>query len=88
MVEQVKSKGRVYQGKVVSDKMSKTVVVKTSSTFKHARFNKTIRRTKKYKVHDEKQTARVGDLVEFCETSPVSKTKYMSLVRVVESKQQ
>lgn len=86
MVEQ--AKGRVYQGEVVSDKMSKTVVVKTSITFKHMRFNKTIRRTKKYKVHDEKQTARVGDRVEFCETSPVSKTKYMKLIRVVESKQQ
>ena len=78
-------KKRVYLGDVVSDKMQKTIVVTTKTTFKHARFHKIMRRTKKYKVHDEKQVAKVGDRVEFCESPPHSKTKHMTLVRVVES---
>ena len=71
-------------GKVVSDKMEKTVVVEYSRTFKHQTLHKTMRSTKKYKVHDEQETAQVGDTVEFYEGRPVSKTKYMYLSRIVE----
>ena len=77
------AKKRVISGEVISDKMEKTVVVLTRITYRHPRFNKTLRKTKKYKVHDEKGEAKRGDLVEFHETRPLSKTKYMILSRVV-----
>lgn len=78
-------KKQVYTGEVVSDKMDKTIVVKTERVFKHPLFHKTIRKAKKYKVHDEKQEARMGDIVEFYEGRPSSKTKYMYLARIVKS---
>jgi len=80
-----KSKKCEYVGKVVSDKMDKTVVVETTRTFKHPRFHKTLRKTKKYKVHDEQGLAKTGDIIEFYEGRPVSKTKYMYLSRIVKS---
>lgn len=70
-------------GEVVSDKMLKTVVVKVTRVVMHPRFGKTLRRVKKYAVHDEQGVARLGDTVEFCSGKPVSKTKHMYLVRVV-----
>ena len=72
-------------GKVVSDKMEKTVVVEITRTFKHPRLHKILRKTKKYKVHDEQGLAKTGDVVEFYEGRPVSKTKYMYLSRIVKS---
>jgi len=74
---------RVYVGVVVSDKMDKTIVVKSERAFTHDSFTKTIRKNKKYKVHDEKEQAKMGDIVEFYEGRPGSKTKYMYLLRVV-----
>jgi len=76
-------KRRLMRGKVVSDKMDKTIVVMTHITYEHPQFGKVLRKTKKYKVHDEEQVAKVGDLIEFYETAPIAKTKYMRLVRVV-----
>ncbi len=73
-------------GEVISDKMDKTVVVKMERTFRHPLFGKTMRRSKKYKVHDEQNAAKTGDLVEFYEGRPVSKTKYMYLSRVISSR--
>ncbi len=78
-------KKKLYAGEVVSDKMDKTVVVKTERIFKHPVFHKTIRKSKKYKVHDENQEAKVGDIVEFYEGRPCAKTKYMYLSRVLKS---
>lgn len=84
MVEQeVKNKKRLYVGEVVSDKMDKTVVVKTMRTYTDERFHKVMRSFKKYKVHDENKSAKLGDIVEFYEGRPVSKTKYMYLSRVL-----
>lgn len=74
---------RVYTGVVISDKMDKTLVVKTERTFVQEEFSKTMKTVKKYKVHDEKQQAKVGDIVEFFEGRPASKTKYMYLKQVV-----
>jgi small subunit ribosomal protein S17 len=74
---------RILQGIVISDKMEKTVVVQTSRTVKDPRFYKYLNKTRKYKVHDEKNIAREGDLVEFYEGRPLSKTKYMYLARVM-----
>ena len=85
MEEKNIKKSRVYTGRVVSDKMDKTVVVETKRTFKHPRFHKIVTKSKKYKVHDEQGAAKKGDVVEFYETRPLSKTKYMQLARVVTS---
>jgi small subunit ribosomal protein S17 len=74
---------RFYTGVVVSDKMDKTVVVKTERTFIQKEFSKTMKVAKKYKVHDENEQAKIGDIVEFFEGRPVSKTKYMYLKHVV-----
>ena len=76
-------KKRTFVGEVISDKMDKTVVVNLARSYKHKEFHKTIRTVKKYKVHDENNSAKVGDVVEFYAGRPVSKTKYMYLARVV-----
>lgn len=70
-------------GSVVSDKMDKTIVVEHERTYRHKKFQKTIRVLKKYKVHDPKELASVGNVVEFYEGAPKSKTKYMYLHRVI-----
>ncbi len=77
------SKGRMLSGEVVSDKMDKTIVVKVTRTLKHPLLGKTIRRFKKYKAHDQRGEANVGDWVEIVESRPISKTKHMVLNRVV-----
>jgi small subunit ribosomal protein S17 len=76
-------KGLVLVGEVVSDGMEKTIVVKVVRTFKHPKFNKIVRRFKKYKAHDEKESAKVGDMVEIIECRPISKTKHMILNKIV-----
>lgn len=80
-----KNQKRLYVGEVVSDKMDKTVVVKITRTYTEEHFHKVMRSFKKYKVHDEHEQAKLGDIVEFYEGRPVSKTKYMYLSRVLES---
>ena len=82
-MEQEKTKKSVYVGEVVSDGMDKTVVVKTNRSYMHPRFRKIVRKSKKYKVHDEQGLAKKGDVIEFHEGRPKSKTKYMYLARVV-----
>lgn len=79
----VVKKRRLYQGCVISNKMEKTVIVAVETTYRHEQFGKTLRRTKKYKVHDEHRVAQVGDVIEFFSGRPVSKTKYMHINRVV-----
>ncbi len=76
---------RVLEGDVVSNVQEKTIVVEVTRTFKHPLLGKIIRRSKKYQAHDEKNSAKVGDRVEICESRPFSKTKHMALVRVVRS---
>lgn len=82
MVEPTKTK-RIYTGEVVSDKMDKTIVVKVTRTHKDPSFHKILRSSKKYKVHDEKGLAKIGDKVEFYEGRPVSKDKCMYLSRII-----
>ncbi|MBN1549732.1 30S ribosomal protein S17 [Candidatus Babeliales bacterium] len=84
MAEQTK-KQRLMRGTVVSDKTEKTIVVQIARDYRHPVLGKVIRSVKKYKVHDENEAAQVGDIVDFYEGRPVSKTKYMYLSRVVES---
>jgi small subunit ribosomal protein S17 len=66
---------RVMQGTVVSDKNDKTVVVKVERRFTHPVMKKTVRMTKKYKAHDEANSAKVGDIVSIEESKPISKDK-------------
>lgn len=82
---ETKKTKRVLVGEVISDKMEKTVVVKMVRTFADSQFSKIGKMIKKYKVHDENEMAKVGDIVEFSEGRPVSKTKYMYLIRIVSS---
>ncbi len=71
-------------GVVVSDRMDKTIVVKVERLIQHAKYKRTIRVSKKYKVHDEANTAHIGDTVRIRETRPLSAEKYHTLVDVVE----
>src|SRR5580704_966943 len=72
---------RTLQGVVVSDKQSKTLVVKVERRFTHPVFKKTIRRSKKYYAHDEKNEFKVGDMVWIEEHAPISKLKRWAVVR-------
>lgn len=74
---------KLYKGRVVSNKMDKTVVAVIERTFAHKQFDKVLRSSKKYKVHDERNEAKIGDVIEFYQTRPLSKTKYMRLHRIV-----
>ena len=71
-------------GKVVSDKMDKTIVVAIEDNVMHPLYKKIIKRTVKFKAHDENNTAGIGDKVEIMETRPISKDKRWRLVRVIE----
>ena len=71
---------RVLEGVVVSDKNDKTIVVKVERRLTHPVLKKTVRLTKKYHAHDEKNTAKVGDVVRIEETTPLSKLKRWALV--------
>lgn len=71
-------------GKVISDKMDKTIVVAISSYKTHRLYNKRMKYTKKYKVHDELNSASIGDTVKIMETRPISKDKRWRLVSIVE----
>ena len=71
-------------GKVVSDKMDKTIVVAIADNVKHPVYNKIVKRTTKIHVHDEKNECRVGDKLEVMETRPLSKTKRWRLVEIIE----
>ena len=75
MSNQLSKKSRVLEGKVVSDKMDKTIVVSVTRMFKHPKYGKYIRLSKKYKVHDPLNSHKVGDLVSIKETKPLSKDK-------------
>lgn len=71
-------------GKVVSDKMDKTIVVAIADSVQHPLYKKIIKRTYKLKAHDENNTCRVGDTVRVMETRPLSKDKRWRLVEVIE----
>jgi len=74
---------RVLTGRVISDKMDKTIVVLVETDKKDSLYGKNTTVAKKYKVHDADEVANVGDLVEIMETRPLSATKNFRLVKVV-----
>ena len=71
-------------GKVVSDKMDKTIVVAIEDSVQHPLYKKTMKRTYKLKAHDENNECGIGDTVEVMETRPLSKDKRWRLVRIIE----
>ena len=75
---------KVYQGRVVSDKMDKTITVQVETYKTHSLYGKRVKYTKKFKAHDEQNVAKVGDVVKIMETRPLSATKRFRLVEVVE----
>lgn len=75
---------KVRVGTVVSDRMDKTVVVNVETMKKHPIYRKYIKRSKRFKVHDEKNACGIGDVIRFVETRPISKDKCWRLVEIVE----
>ncbi|MBQ8299408.1 MAG: 30S ribosomal protein S17 [Clostridia bacterium] len=71
-------------GKVVSDKMDKTIVVAVQTSYKHPLYGKTMKRTFKLKAHDENNECQIGDTVKVMETRPLSRDKRWRLVEIVE----
>ncbi len=85
MVERALRKTRV--GKVVSNKMDKTIVVSIETSVKHPLYGKIVKRTYKLKAHDEENVCQIGDRVKVMETRPLSKEKRWRLVEIVEKAQ-
>ena len=78
---------KVREGLVVSDKMDKTVVVSVEDRVKHAMYGKVLRRTSKYKAHDENNAHKVGDTVFIQESKPISKDKRWVVVTEAQASQ-
>lgn len=79
-----RNKRKVQVGKVVSDKMDKTIVVAVETYKKHSLYHKRIKYTKKFKAHDENNEAKIGDTVRIMETRKLSKDKNWRLVEITE----
>lgn len=78
------TKRKVRQGKVVSNRMQKSIVVSIERKIPHPVYKKYFKRTVRLTAHDEKQEAAIGDIVRVMETRPVSKTKRWRLVEIIE----
>lgn len=74
---------KILQGKVVSNKMDKTVVVAVENRRPHPRYKKVMVKTRKFKAHDETNQCNIGDLVEIIEHKPISKTKRWMLNQIL-----
>mgnify|MGYP000427521528 CR=1 FL=1 len=84
MAEQRVVRQRERQGIVVSDKMDKTIVVQVTTVRPHGEYKKVVRRTSRLKAHDERNEARVGDVVLVRECRPLSREKTWRLIKVLE----
>lgn len=73
---------KILEGRVISDKMQKTVVVAVVSSKRHPLYHKVMRRSKKYYAHDEEETCREGDWVRIVESRPLSRTKRWRLLEI------
>lgn len=78
-----RGKRKIRRGRVVGDRMRKTVMVEVERKFPHPLYKKVVRQTARWQVHDEDDRAAVGDLVEIAETRPLSKTKRWRLVKII-----
>jgi small subunit ribosomal protein S17 len=79
-----RARRRVKQGRVTSDKMDKTIVVVTETRVPHPTYKKIVRKSVRFKAHDDKNDAKIGDLVRIMETRPISKDKRWRLLEIVE----
>ena len=84
MANETRALRKVRVGKVVSDKMDKTIVVAIADNVKHPTYGKIIKRTVKIHAHDEKNECGIGDTVKVMETRPLSATKRWRLVEIIE----
>ena len=84
MAETTRALRKTRVGKVISDKMDKTVVVAITDNVKHPTYGKIIKRTVKLHAHDEENVCGIGDTVKIMETRPLSKTKRWRLVEIIE----
>lgn len=84
MSEDTRNSRKVIQGRVVSDKMDKTIVVIVETYKNHPVYGKRVRYSKKFKAHDENNEAKTGDIVKIMETRPLSATKRFRLLEVVQ----
>lgn len=82
--QKIKVTKKKLTGEVVSDKMTKTIVVKVSSRQLHGLYKKYLTKSKRYKAHDENGEARIGDRVRIIESRPISKDKRWRLLDIVE----
>lgn len=80
-------KRKEFTGTVISDKMRKTIIVGITHMSKHPKYGKILKRHNKFKVHDEKNIAKVGDIVRIQETRPLSKDKRFRLLEVIKKGQ-
>ena len=87
MSQEVDKIKKIITGTVVSNKMDKTVVVSVERKFIHRTFKKVVKRTKKFKCHDEKNECSVGDIISMREVRPLSKTKRWNLEKVLKATQ-
>ena len=81
---ETRNQRKVYQGRVVSDKMDKTITVQVDTRKIHPKYGKRVKYSKKYKAHDELNSAKEGDIVRIMETRPLSATKRFRLLDIVE----
>ncbi|MDR2132128.1 MAG: 30S ribosomal protein S17 [Clostridiales Family XIII bacterium] len=84
MVAEDRNRRKTRVGLVVSDKMDKTIVVAVEDFVRHSLYGKAVKRTKKFKAHDEENQCNIGDKVRIMETRPLSKDKRWRLVNIVE----
>jgi len=84
MTTETRSLRKTRVGKVVSDKMEKTIVVLVEDNVKHPLYGKIVKKSIKFKAHDENNEAGIGDTVEIMETRPLSKDKRWRLVKIIE----
>jgi small subunit ribosomal protein S17 len=80
----MRDKQKILVGRVVSDKMDKTVVVRVDRLYRHRLYKKVIKATKKYKAHDEENACRVGDVVRIVESRPLSREKRWAVQEIME----
>jgi small subunit ribosomal protein S17 len=80
----LRNERKVREGVVVSDKMDKTVVVMEEKMILHPLYKKRVKKSRKYKAHDENNTCQTGDKVRIMETRPLAKTKNWRVVEIIE----
>lgn len=83
-MEQARNSRKTKRGIVVSDKMDKTCVVAIEDFVRHSLYGKSVKKTKKVKVHDENNDCNIGDTIRIMETRPLSKDKRWRLVKIIE----